>query len=102
MFLTRLYRHVIEHYPDLDDSIYQSIYPSLRSLTLKQARKTRSDKGKSHRHSFHGSSSRLEDDDEEENTQRASTPSPTRFVNELEDLDHVEYRTPSPSSQNDE
>ena len=34
MFLTRLYRHVIEKYPDLDDSIYQSLYPSLRPLAL--------------------------------------------------------------------
>ncbi|PWA94885.1 hypothetical protein CTI12_AA055610 [Artemisia annua] len=56
MFLTHLYRHVIEHYPDFDDSIYEFIYPTLRPLALKQTRRTRSDKGKSRRHEgvFHG------------------------------------------------
>ena len=101
MFLTRLYRHVIENYPDLDNSIYESIYPTLRPLALKQTRRTRSDKGKSRRHSFHGSSSRQEDDDEEEYTQGVSTPSFTTYVNDLEDLDYPVYKTPSPSSQTD-
>ena len=44
MFLTRLYRHVIENYSDLDDSIYESIYPTLRPIALKQTRRTRNDK----------------------------------------------------------
>ena len=102
MFLTRLYRYVMEHYRDLDDSIYEPIFPTLRPLALRQARRPRSDKGKSRRHSFHGSSSRQEDDDEEETTYGASTPSPTRFVDELEDLDYVEHMPPSPNSRNDE
>ena len=102
MFLTRLYRHVMENYSDLDSSIYEARYPSLRKLALKLKRKPRSDKGKSHRYSFHGSSSNMYDDDDEEENIRASTPSPTRFVDELEDFDHVEYRTPSPPSQNND
>jgi hypothetical protein len=102
MFLTRLYRHVIEYYPDLDNSIYESIYPTLRPLALKQARRTRNDKGKSRRHSFHGSSSRQDDDDEEENIHDVSTPSFSEFVDNLEDLDYSEYSTPSPSAQTEE
>ena len=35
MFLTRLYHHVIENYPDLDNNIYQSIHPTFHSLILK-------------------------------------------------------------------
>lgn len=97
MFLTRLYRHVIEHYPDLDGSVYESIYPTLRPLVLKQTRKPRSDKGKSRRHSFHGSSSRQEDDKEDEYIHHA--PSPDTFVDKLEDLDYTDYLVPSPSEQ---
>jgi hypothetical protein len=100
MFLTRLYCHVIKNYPDLDDSVYKSIYPTLRPLVLKQARKPRGDKGKSHRHSFHGSSSHQEDDEDEDYTHH--TPSPTTFVDDLEDLDYTEYQTPSPSSRTNE
>lgn len=102
MFLTRIYRHVIEYYPDLDNSIYESIYPTLRTLALKQARRTRSDKGKPRRHSFHGSSSRQDDDDEEENIDDVSTPSFSEFVDNLEDLDYPNYSTPSPSDQTEE
>ena len=64
MFLTRLYRYLIEKYQDLDESVYEAIYPVLRPLTLKPTRRPRSDKGKSRRHSYHGSSSNQEDDDE--------------------------------------
>ena len=102
MFLTRLYRHVMENYTDLDSSIYEERYPSLRPLALKLNRKPRSDKGKSDRASFHGSSSNMYDDDDEEENIRASTPSPTRFIDELEEFDHVEYRVPSPRSQTNE
>ena len=97
MFLTRLYRHVIQHYPDLDGSIYESIYPTLHPLVLKQTRKPRSDKGKSRRHSFHGSSSRQEDDEEDEFIHRA--PSPDTFLEDLEELEEDDYLVPSPSSQ---
>ena len=96
MFLTHLYHHVLQNYPDLDGSIYQPIYPTLRPLVLKQARKPRSDKGKSRRHSFHGSSSRQEDDEENEYIHLAH--SPTMFVDDLEDLDYTDYQVPSPSS----
>ena len=66
MFLTRLYRYVIRTYDDLDTSIYEAIDPTLRPLALTSTRRTRSDKGKSRRHSYHGSSSNQEDDDETE------------------------------------
>ena len=102
MFLTRLYRHVIDNYEDLDSSIYEPIYATLRPLALKQTRRTRSDKGKSRRHSFHGSSSRLDDEDEEENAHGASTPSFNEFVDNLGDLNYPVYNTPSPSDQNEE
>ena len=64
MFLTRLHKHVIENYPDLDDSIYQSIYPTLRPLVLPQIRKTR--KFKPNRPSILVSFSFPRDDDEED------------------------------------
>ena len=102
MFLTRLYRHVIDNYDDLDSSIYEPIYATLRPLALKQTRRTRSDKGKSRRHSFHGSSSRLDDEDDEENAHGASTPSFNEFVDNLGDLNYPVYNTPSPSDQNEE
>ena len=102
MFLTRLYRHVIDNYEDLDSSIYEPIYATLCPLALKQTRRTRSDKGKSRRQSFHGSSSRQDDEDEEESTHGVSTPSFTKFVDNLEDLDYPEYTTPSPSNQTNE
>ena len=64
MFLTRLYNHVIDNYPDLDNSIYQSSYPTFR--LLKQTSKAHSDKGKSIRPSILVSFSYQEDDDEED------------------------------------
>ncbi|GJY93104.1 zf-CCHC domain-containing protein [Tanacetum coccineum] len=36
MFLTRLYRHVIEHYPHLDNGIYNVVDRVMRPLALKQ------------------------------------------------------------------
>nr|GEW46602.1 pentatricopeptide repeat-containing protein [Tanacetum cinerariifolium] len=46
MFLTRLFRHVTEHYPHLDNSIYDVVERVMRSLALRQARRPRSDRGK--------------------------------------------------------
>ncbi|GKD02544.1 hypothetical protein Tco_1177518 [Tanacetum coccineum] len=46
MFLTRLYRHVMEHYPHLDNGIYNVVDRVMRPLTLKQTQKPRSDRGK--------------------------------------------------------
>ena len=46
MFLTRLCRHVLEHYPHLDNGIYIAHDRVMRPLALKQTRKPRSDRGK--------------------------------------------------------
>ncbi|GJT02151.1 hypothetical protein Tco_0823320 [Tanacetum coccineum] len=93
MFLTRLYRHVIEHYPHLDNGIYNVVDRVMRPLALKQTRKPRSDHGMSKaRHSVSsssghhlGSSSHHDEDDEDEGTSRASTPSPSTYLNSLVD-----------------
>ncbi|GJQ93821.1 queuine tRNA-ribosyltransferase catalytic subunit 1-like protein [Tanacetum coccineum] len=95
MFLTRLFRHVMEHYPHLDNGIYNAIDRIMRPLTLKQTRKPRSDRGKA-RHSVsltfahhnHGSSSRQGDNDEDDGSSRASTPSPTTYLNSLKPLNY--------------
>ncbi|GJX34957.1 hypothetical protein Tco_0246514 [Tanacetum coccineum] len=56
MFLTRLYRHVMETYPHLDNGIYDIVDRVMRPLALKQTRRPRSDRGKA-RHSISSSSS---------------------------------------------
>ncbi|GKE62246.1 hypothetical protein Tco_1512613, partial [Tanacetum coccineum] len=70
MFLTHLYRHVMETYPHLDNGIYDIVGRVMRPLALKQTRQPRSDHGKA-RHfvsssSFHhqGMSSHQHDDDD--------------------------------------
>ncbi|GJV88990.1 hypothetical protein Tco_1532928 [Tanacetum coccineum] len=50
MFLIRLYRHVMETYPHLDNGIYDIVDRVMRPLALKQTRRPRSDRGKA-RHS---------------------------------------------------
>ncbi|GJX51588.1 ribosomal protein L7Ae/L30e/S12e/Gadd45 [Tanacetum coccineum] len=73
MFLTRLFRYVMEHYPHLDNGIYNVVDRVMRPLALKQTRKPQSDRGKA-RHSVsstsahhnRGSSSRQGDDDEDD------------------------------------
>ncbi|GJW95484.1 hypothetical protein Tco_0175156 [Tanacetum coccineum] len=86
MFLTRLYRHIMEAFPHLDNGIYGIVDRVMRPLALKQTRRPRSDRGKA-RHSVssssshhHGTSSHQHDDDDVE-TSRASTPSPTTYLN---------------------
>nr|GEU51995.1 pentatricopeptide repeat-containing protein [Tanacetum cinerariifolium] len=46
MFLTRLFRHVMKHYPHLDNGIYDVIERVMRPLALRQARRPRSGRGK--------------------------------------------------------
>ncbi|GJW37202.1 hypothetical protein Tco_0060122 [Tanacetum coccineum] len=95
MFLTRLYRHVMEHYPHLDNGIYNVVDRVMRLLALKQTRKPQSDRGKA-RHSVsstsahhnYGSSSHQGDDDEDDGASRASTPSPTTYLNSLQPLNY--------------
>ncbi|GJW26774.1 hypothetical protein Tco_0040585 [Tanacetum coccineum] len=70
---------------------------------------TRSDRGKA-RHSVsstsvhhnRGSLSRQGDDDKDDGSSRASTPSPTTYLNSLEPLNYQRYQIPSPSQQSDD
>ncbi|GJW11012.1 reverse transcriptase domain-containing protein [Tanacetum coccineum] len=107
MFLTRLYPHIMEAYPHLDNGIYDIIdWMYAVPLALKQTRRPRSDRGKA-RHSVssssshhHGTSSHQHDDDDVE-TSRASTPSPTTYLNSLNPLNYQNYEMPSASEQTD-
>ncbi|GJU04131.1 hypothetical protein Tco_1114469 [Tanacetum coccineum] len=109
MFLTRLFRHVMEHYHHLDNGIYDVVERVMRPLALRQARRPRSDHRKA-RHSVSStsahhncrSSSRQEDDDEDDGASRASTPSPTTYLNSFEPLNYQRYKIPSPSEQSDD
>ncbi|GJS34929.1 hypothetical protein Tco_0533311 [Tanacetum coccineum] len=96
MFLTRLYRHIMEAYPRLDNGIYEIVDRVMRPLALKQTRRPRSDRSKA-RHSVSSSSSHHQgtsshqhddddddDDDDDVETSRASTPSPTTYLNSLD------------------
>ncbi|GKF77906.1 hypothetical protein Tco_0230376 [Tanacetum coccineum] len=95
IFLTRLYRHVMETYPHIDNGIYDIGNRVMRPLALKQTRRPRSDRGKA-RHSVSSSSShhqgtlshQRDDDDDDVKTSRASTPSPTTYLNSLHPLDY--------------
>ncbi|GJY04605.1 hypothetical protein Tco_0370545 [Tanacetum coccineum] len=78
MFLTRLYRHVMETYPYLDNGIYD-IVDRARHLI-----------------------NRCRDEDEMFQTSRASTPSPTTYLNSLDPLNYQNYQMHSASEQTDE
>ncbi|GJZ76199.1 hypothetical protein Tco_0640664 [Tanacetum coccineum] len=99
----------MEQYPHLDNGIYNVVDRFMRPLALKQTRKPRSDRGKS-RHSVsstsahhnYGSSSHHGDDDEEDGASRASTPSPTTYLNFLSPLNYKKYDIPTSSQQDDD
>ncbi|GKA25033.1 hypothetical protein Tco_0711066 [Tanacetum coccineum] len=84
----------------------------MRPLALRQTRRPRSDRGKARRSissssSHHqGTSSHQhyddDDDDDDVKTSRASTPSPTTYLNSLHPLDYQNYQIPSFSEQTDE
>ncbi|GJV91565.1 hypothetical protein Tco_1539378 [Tanacetum coccineum] len=80
MFLTRLYRHVIEMYPHLNNGIYNIVERVMRTS--------------SHQHD--------DDDDDDVETSRASTPSLTIYLNSLGPLNYQYYQMPSSSEQTDE
>ncbi|GJS52707.1 hypothetical protein Tco_0626069 [Tanacetum coccineum] len=108
MFLTRLYRHVMETYPHLDNDIYDFVDRFMRPLALKQTLRPRSDHGKA-RHSVSSSSSHHQctsshqhDDDDDVETSRASTPSPTTYLNSLGPLNYQNHRIPSAFKQTNE
>ncbi|GJT74473.1 hypothetical protein Tco_1041198 [Tanacetum coccineum] len=84
IFLTRLFRHVMEHYSHLENGIYNAVDRVMRPLALKQTRRPRSDRGKGRysisstsAHHNRGSSSCQGDDDEDDGASCASNPSPT-------------------------
>ncbi|GKC54554.1 hypothetical protein Tco_1077299 [Tanacetum coccineum] len=100
---------VMETYPHLDNGIYNIVERVMRPLVLKQSRRPRSDRGKA-RHSVSSSSShhqgtsshQHDDDDDDVETSRASTPSPTTYLNSLNPLNYQNYHMPSASEQTDE
>ncbi|GJT70724.1 hypothetical protein Tco_1030010 [Tanacetum coccineum] len=95
MFLTRLYRYVMETYSYLDNGTYDIVERVMRPPALRQTRRPRSDCGKA-RHSISSFSShhqgtssyQHDDDDDDVETSRASTPSPTTYINSLHPLDY--------------
>ncbi|GJX71207.1 hypothetical protein Tco_0308378 [Tanacetum coccineum] len=106
MFLTHLYRDVMETYPHLDNGIYDIVGRVMRPPALKQTRRPRSNRAKA-RHSVssssshhQGTSSHQHDDDVK--TSHASTPSPTTYLNSLGPLNYQNYQMPSASEQTDE
>ncbi|GJZ28645.1 hypothetical protein Tco_0573292, partial [Tanacetum coccineum] len=108
MFLTRLYRRVMEHYPHLDNGIYNVVDRVMHPLALKQTQKPQSDRGKA-RHSVsststhhnYGSSSH-QGDDEDYGASRASTPYPTTHLNSLRLLNYQRYDIPTCYQQDDD
>nr|GEV88331.1 ribosomal protein L7Ae/L30e/S12e/Gadd45 [Tanacetum cinerariifolium] len=109
MFLTRLYRYVMETYPHLDNGTYDIFERVMRPLALRQTRRPRSDRSKACRFisssSFHhqGTTSHQHDDDDDDvETSQASTSSPITYLNSLNPLDYQNYQMPSSSEQTDE
>ncbi|GKE01246.1 hypothetical protein Tco_1389229, partial [Tanacetum coccineum] len=109
MFLTCLYRYVMETYPHLDNGTYDIVERVMHPLALRQTRRPRSDRGKarcsisfSSSHHQGTSSHQHDDDDDDVKTSRASNPSPTTYLNSLHPLDYQNYSMPSSSKQTDE
>ncbi|GJT10870.1 hypothetical protein Tco_0857912 [Tanacetum coccineum] len=81
MFLTRLYRYVME---------------------TDRGKARRSVSSSSSHHQGTSSHQHDDDDDDDVETSRASTPSPTTYLNSLHPLDYQNYHIPSSSEQTDE
>ncbi|GJV42436.1 zf-CCHC domain-containing protein [Tanacetum coccineum] len=99
----------IEHYPHLDNGIYDIVERVMRPLVLRQARRPRSDHGNARysvsltsAHYNRESSSYKRNDDEGDGASRASTPSPTTYLNSLGPFDYQQYDVPTSSEQNDD
>nr|GEV15817.1 pentatricopeptide repeat-containing protein [Tanacetum cinerariifolium] len=90
MFLTCLFRYIMDHYPHLNNGIYNVVDRVMGLLALKQTRKPQSDHGMPKAHHFvssssthhYGSSSHHGDDD----ASRASTPSSTTYLTSISPL----------------
>nr|GEW79337.1 hypothetical protein [Tanacetum cinerariifolium] len=99
----------MEYYPYLDNGIYDVVERVMHSLALRQARRPRSDRGKA-RHSIsstsahhnRGSLSHQEDDNKDDGASRASTPSPTTYLNSLKPLNYQQYKITYPFEQSDD
>ncbi|GKD96961.1 hypothetical protein Tco_1380858 [Tanacetum coccineum] len=86
-----------------------SLIESCVHSLLKQTQKPPNDRGKA-RHSVSStsahhnriSSSHHEDNDEDDGASRASTPSPTSYLNSLEPLNYERYNIPTSSQQNED
>nr|GEV25459.1 hypothetical protein [Tanacetum cinerariifolium] len=99
----------MKHYPHLNNGIYDVVERVMRLLALRQARRPRSDPGKAYHsvsstfaHHNRGSSSHQGDDDEDDGASRASTLSPTTYLNSLGPLNYQPYNIPTFSKQNDD
>ncbi|GJZ83431.1 hypothetical protein Tco_0648604 [Tanacetum coccineum] len=85
MFLTCLYRHIMEAFPHLDNDIYDIVDRVRHSVSSSSSH-------------HHGTSSYQHDDDDDDvKTSRASTPSPTTYLNSLDPLNYQNYQMPSSS-----
>ncbi|GKF43997.1 hypothetical protein Tco_0130549, partial [Tanacetum coccineum] len=111
MFLTRPYRNIMEHYPYLDNGIYNVVDRVMHPLAVKQTQKPRSDRGRpkprhsissSSTHHNYGSSSHHGDDDDDDGASRASTPSPATYLNSLSPLNYQNYDIPTSSQQDND
>ncbi|GJU39051.1 hypothetical protein Tco_1192008 [Tanacetum coccineum] len=95
--------------PTANIPIYDIVERVMRPLALKQTQRPRSDRGKA-RHSISSSSShhqgtsshQHDDNDDDVETSRASTPSPTTYLNSLNPLNYQNYQMPSSFEQTDE
>ncbi|GJZ17545.1 hypothetical protein Tco_0553668, partial [Tanacetum coccineum] len=81
----------------------------MRPLAIRQTCRPRSDHGKAchsvsstYAHHNRGSLSHQGDDDEDDGASRASTLSPTTYLNSLEPLNYQRYEIPSPSKQSED
>ncbi|GJV08972.1 hypothetical protein Tco_1346628 [Tanacetum coccineum] len=104
MFLTRLYRYVMETYPHLDNSICDVVERVMCPLALRRTRRPRSNRVKPRHfvsstsaHHNLGSLSHQGDDDEDDGASLASTPSPTTYLNSLHPLNYQNHYMPSSS-----
>ncbi|GKE73157.1 hypothetical protein Tco_1535198 [Tanacetum coccineum] len=110
MFFTHLFRHVMEHYPHLDNGIYNVVDRVMRPVDLKQTQNPQSNRGMPiARHSVsssfahhYGCSSHHGDDDEDDDASHASTLSPTTYLNSLRPLNYQTYDIPTSSQQDDD
>ncbi|GJU56778.1 retrovirus-related pol polyprotein from transposon TNT 1-94 [Tanacetum coccineum] len=93
MLLTRLIKFIMDEYPELSDDSYVLYDRVMNPLAVQLGQKVQRDRGTRRGHPSTSSStfdqpslSHLNDDDDNENnegTLRASTPSPIRYVNSL-------------------